>query len=436
MILAFPISLRALEADSYHLRLTRDLDTGKAYLRQRYADAPDQRYGLIASSRDTALASFGVPNDWNATKSVNKGAWFGEGDADPLGRSCRALRTCVTEFGCQGLELDATLLAWGTDLIVEDGRWSNRLAKRYQRPSQIHDALQLRINAYRVLLTRARDATVVFVPPIPILDETSSALLAAGFVDLDFGRGSVTGETLSLDDAVMGAAEAPPSIRIEYRDQIARYGSDGIDRVTPWLGDPALAAFAVRVIARAADFGAAERSRQVLQTSLATLQGPPRADALSALEKLGGPLSRPRTRKGGPPDPPAMSLSELAEGRVYRRRELHSAGLGGNQQKGISYPANGTYVMLFSTPEFEQAWGYNDSWLGQDAYRYYGEWSGTGDMLPIGGNRAIVERSPEIYLFVKVSTGHRYAGKFTLVAEDPRTDRPRRARVLGNRLST
>jgi hypothetical protein len=178
------ISLR-LENDGYHLRLTRSLETAKGYLWQRYADAPEARFGMVASSRDSTLPSFGVPNDWNATKLVRPGPWFGEGDEDPLGRSCRALRTCVTEFGCQGLELDAALLAWGTDLVLEDGQWSNRLAKRYQRPTQIRDALQLRLNAYRVLLTRARDATVVFVPPVPILNATYAALLVAGFRDLD-----------------------------------------------------------------------------------------------------------------------------------------------------------------------------------------------------------------------------------------------------------
>jgi DUF2075 family protein len=140
---------------------------------------------LVASSRDKHLETFGVANDWNSTQRVQKGPWFGEGDDDHLGRSCRALRMCVTEFGCQGLELDAALLAWGTDLIVEDGKWTNRLAKRYQQPAQIKSAFQLRINAYRVLLTRARDATVIFVPPLPVLDATFDALRRAGFQELD-----------------------------------------------------------------------------------------------------------------------------------------------------------------------------------------------------------------------------------------------------------
>jgi hypothetical protein len=174
-----------LERDGYHMRITRDLDVARAYLRQRFGEDPHARFGLIASSRDSALAQFGVPNDWQSTQRVSEGPWFGEGEDDPLGRSCRMLRACVTEFGCQGLELDATLLAWGTDLIREGGVWTNRLARRYQKPSAIRDSLRLRRNAYRVLLTRARDATVVFVPPLPILDETYHHLVDAGFKDID-----------------------------------------------------------------------------------------------------------------------------------------------------------------------------------------------------------------------------------------------------------
>jgi hypothetical protein len=175
------ILAESLEREGYHLRITRDLDTAKRYLTDRYRDAPDARYGLLASSRDKDLVRFGVPNEWHATQRLRYGPWFGEGDDDPLGRSCRTLRECVTEFGCQGLELDAVLLAWGTDLRREDGAWTNRLAKRYAKPYMIRDAHQLRRNAYRVLLTRARDATVVFVPPISVLDETFEYLLNSGF---------------------------------------------------------------------------------------------------------------------------------------------------------------------------------------------------------------------------------------------------------------
>jgi len=87
----------------------------------------------------------------------------------------------VTEFGAQGLELDAVILAWGTDFVRADGRWSNTKARGYRRNAHVRDPFQLRMNAYRVLLTRGRDATVVFVPPLAELDETCRYLTDNGF---------------------------------------------------------------------------------------------------------------------------------------------------------------------------------------------------------------------------------------------------------------
>jgi hypothetical protein len=166
------------------LYLTRDLEAARGYLHERYAEAPEARYGLVASSRDRSLGAFGIGNDFNATKSVRIGPWFTEGDPD--GRTCRHLDKVVTEFQCQGLELDMALLAWGTDLRREGGRWSDAKARRY-RPNgrtRARDPLQMRVNAYRVLLTRGRDGTIVFVPALGELDETWQFLRASGFREL------------------------------------------------------------------------------------------------------------------------------------------------------------------------------------------------------------------------------------------------------------
>ena len=51
-----------LERDGYHLRISRDLDRCKEYLRERYSEDPDARFGLVASSRDRDLGTFGVPS--------------------------------------------------------------------------------------------------------------------------------------------------------------------------------------------------------------------------------------------------------------------------------------------------------------------------------------------------------------------------------------
>lgn len=175
---------RRLEADGYHLRITRDLAAAKSYLKNRYADDPQARYGLLASARDKALSGFGIPNDYQATKALKHGPWYGDDEDAPGGRSCRRLEACVTEFGAQGLELDASLLAWGTDLAFENGSWSDRKARGYKRGAIVHDPLRLRINAYRVLMTRARDALVVWVPDISDLNDTFHRLVSFGFRSL------------------------------------------------------------------------------------------------------------------------------------------------------------------------------------------------------------------------------------------------------------
>ena len=90
----------------------------------------------------------------------------------------------MTEFGAQGLELDGSLLAWGNDFIRHKGSWSNEYARGYMKASMVRDAFQLRMNAYRVLLTRGRDGTVVFVPPISVMNETFDYLRDAGFKEI------------------------------------------------------------------------------------------------------------------------------------------------------------------------------------------------------------------------------------------------------------
>ena len=167
-----------LEAAGYHLRMTRDLETAKSYFHKRYAEAPAARYGLVASSRDKVLAEWGIPNDYQSTKVMRLGPWYGDGDESH--RSCRHLRECVTEFGAQGLELDGVLLAWGTDLLWTGDAWSNARAKNHARGTHVRDPFQLRVNAYRVLLTRGRDGAVIFVPPLAELDATAARLQGHG----------------------------------------------------------------------------------------------------------------------------------------------------------------------------------------------------------------------------------------------------------------
>jgi len=174
-----------LESEGYHLRITHVLEKAKGYLRECYAENPDARFGLVASSKDRDLEKFGIPNDYQSTKRVHYGPWYSDAEDASGGYSCRHLKDAVTEFGAQGLELDSVLLAWGTDFMRENGRWTNLKARGYRRRALVKNPFQLRKNSYRVLLTRGRDGTVIFIPPLPELKETSEFLVQSGFRPLE-----------------------------------------------------------------------------------------------------------------------------------------------------------------------------------------------------------------------------------------------------------
>lgn len=169
-------SAAPLHNDGFTMYLTRSLDDAKDFVRVRYEGEPDARYGLIASSQDTKmLPQHGISNDFMATKRVKYGPWYDAPPDDPL--SCCQLRDVVTEFGCQGLELDMPIIGWGLDMTWDGRAW--RLQPKRRR-DPVRDPDQLLRNTYRVLLTRGRDGFIVFLPPVQPLDQTEHALLATG----------------------------------------------------------------------------------------------------------------------------------------------------------------------------------------------------------------------------------------------------------------
>ena len=82
------------------------------------------------------------------------------------------------------------------------------------------------------------------------------------------------------------AQEADPQHRIDFRDPIAAHGAAGIEAITPWLKDPALAAFAIRVIARAGLDGHREIALATLRQARRRMDDRLRADADWALGML------------------------------------------------------------------------------------------------------------------------------------------------------
>lgn len=167
-------ALRFAGAD-FDLYVTRDLDRARGYARARYSAEPLKRYGLVASAAAKRPQRYGVDNGFMATSRMNVAKWFNAEPDDP--RSCCALTQPVTEFGCQGLELDLPIVCWGEDYRRANDQW---MLTPPRRRIPLKDPEQVVQNAYRVLLTRGRDGMVIWLPPDPDMDATETALLAAG----------------------------------------------------------------------------------------------------------------------------------------------------------------------------------------------------------------------------------------------------------------
>jgi len=168
-----------LDSVGYELYVTGDLLQAKRYVLDRYETAVEKTFGLVASSKARNLRPLGVDNEFQATSRLRIGPWFADPPDSPF--SCRQLMAPVTEFQCQGLELDLPILCWGDDLGWDAG-WQSRRVTREAR-----DSHQLRLNSYRVLMTRGRDGLVIWVPPnLPRGDSPRviEALRATGMRDL------------------------------------------------------------------------------------------------------------------------------------------------------------------------------------------------------------------------------------------------------------
>jgi Uncharacterized conserved protein (DUF2075) len=160
---------------NFPIFITRDLDLAKNYVTERFDGESSKRYGIIASSKDRILPQYGINNGFHETKQVKNAKWYNNNLGEP--GSCCNMEEVVTEFGCQGLELDMAIVAWGNDYLWDGASWQMR-KMRTRIPQQ--DPHQLRLNSYRVLLTRSREGLIIFVPPLSEFDQTEHAFLAAG----------------------------------------------------------------------------------------------------------------------------------------------------------------------------------------------------------------------------------------------------------------
>lgn len=213
---AAQIAYMGIQTD-YPIYLTRDLYTAKQWLLDRARGT--ERFGLVASSGAQRLRPEGI----YIKAEIEPVNWFLNDKTDV--RSSYYLEDVATEFAVQGLELDWVGVCWDGDFHHRDGSWISQAFKGTKWQSVNDESRRLYLkNAYRVILTRARQGMILFVPhgdssdytrPPSFYDGTFDYLRSCGIPILsgyDIPR-SNPGQSVSTDDFFLDLATTGLSTR-------------------------------------------------------------------------------------------------------------------------------------------------------------------------------------------------------------------------------
>lgn len=152
----------------YPIVVTRNLSRAKQWLKSQARGT--ERYGIVVSSQAERLK----PHAINVRSPMDPVHWFLDEKDDV--RSSYYLEDVATEFHVQGLELDWSCVVWDADLRVGPDGWRHHqfVGNKWQNIQKSERQLYLK-NAYRVLLTRARQGMVIVVPTGDTEDPTRNA---------------------------------------------------------------------------------------------------------------------------------------------------------------------------------------------------------------------------------------------------------------------
>jgi len=170
----------------YPIVITREIKKAKQWLKMKARGS--ERYGIVVSSQAERLK----PQSIFVKSPMNPIHWFLNGKEDT--RSSYYLEDVATEFHIQGLELDWVCVTWDADFRYVENEWQHWSFRgnRWQKIKKPERQNYLK-NAYRVLLTRARQGMVIVVPqgnvedhtrPPSFYDSTYKYLQEVGFREL------------------------------------------------------------------------------------------------------------------------------------------------------------------------------------------------------------------------------------------------------------
>lgn len=187
----------------YPMVMTRHVDVAREWLRDRgrmdevesVLSEPDERTrtGLLISADARRLRAWGLDGQW-LRRERDWANWF----LKPIGdvRGSDQLEVPATNFDCQGLEIDWAEVVWGNDLVPRAGTsmWETRQFKGTKWQQAKGERARYIVNAYRVILTRARRGQIICVPepdgsdatlPPDEFDRIAEVLVRAGVPSID-----------------------------------------------------------------------------------------------------------------------------------------------------------------------------------------------------------------------------------------------------------
>lgn len=138
----------------YTLRITDNLVLAKSFVTELYKN-DTKTYGIIHSS-GVKGAIKEIPYAKSNIELQPVVEYFNYPHSKYY---CKNLNYSATEFHTQGLELDMAIVCWEKDLFIENNQWTHQFGNQSAK-----DPLQMKLNAYRVLLTRGRDGTIIYIP--------------------------------------------------------------------------------------------------------------------------------------------------------------------------------------------------------------------------------------------------------------------------------
>jgi hypothetical protein len=155
-------------APRYPMVLTRSVDRAREWLRAQARGS--ERYGIVVSSQAQRLKPLAL----DVRVVIDPVQWFLNGKDDT--RSSYFLEDVATEFQVQGLELDWAAVVWDGDLRLSADGWRHHrfVGNKWQNIHQ-PERQRYQLNAYRVLLTRARQGMVLVVPEGSAHDQTRTS---------------------------------------------------------------------------------------------------------------------------------------------------------------------------------------------------------------------------------------------------------------------